>query len=193
LQLFTAEGPDVVRAVSETGAHIFLDLKLHDIPNTVAAAVESAAKLDVQMLTLHLLGGSEMIRAAAGVAPSSLLLLGVTVLTSANEQTLRAAGIDADIPRQVTRLAKLGRENGVGGLVTSAHEIKNIRESVGSNIKLVVPGIRPRGSQPADQKRTMTPGEAITAGADYIVIGRPIISAPDPAAAAQKILEELGS
>jgi orotidine-5'-phosphate decarboxylase len=193
LQLFTAEGPDVVQAVRETGANIFLDLKLHDIPNTVACAVEAAAELDVQMLTLHLLGGSEMIRAAAQAAPASLLLLGVTVLTSANDQSLREAGIDADIPRQVTRLARLGSENGMGGLVTSAHEIGAIRQAVEAKVQLVVPGIRPRAAERQDQKRTMTPREAIAAGADYVVIGRPITHASDRAAAARKILEELES
>lgn len=191
LQLFTAEGPDLVRAIRETGANVFLDLKLHDIPTTVARAVESATKLEVGMLTLHLMGGREMIRAAVEAAPSSLLLLGVTVLTSANDETLRAVGINADVARQATRLAKLGSENGVRGLVASAHEIAAIRKAAGDEIKLVVPGIRPRDSQPDDQKRTVTPAEAIAAGADYLVIGRPITGAPDPAASAQKILEEL--
>jgi orotidine-5'-phosphate decarboxylase len=191
LQLFTAEGPDLVRAVRETGANVFLDLKLHDIPNTVARAVESAARLEVKMLTLHLLGGSEMVRAAVETAPPSLLLLGVTVLTSADHETLGAAGIDDDIPRQVARLAKLGHDNGIGGLVASAHEIKVIRETAGPEIKLVVPGIRPSGVRRHDQKRTMTPREAIVAGADYLVIGRPITGASNPAEATQKILEEI--
>jgi orotidine-5'-phosphate decarboxylase len=193
LQLFTSEGPDVVRAIRETGANIFLDLKLHDIPNTVARVVESAAKLEVKMLTLHLVGGSEMIRAAADAAPPSLLLLGVTVLTSANNETLRAAGIDNDVSRQAARLAWLGSESGIGGLVTSAREIAVIRNAVGADMKLVVPGIRPRGAEPNDQKRTMTPAEAIAAGADYLVVGRPITGARDPAVAAQKVLEELES
>jgi orotidine-5'-phosphate decarboxylase len=191
LQLFTSEGPDVVRAIRETGTNIFLDLKLHDIPNTVARAVESAARLEVEMVTLHLLGGREMIRAAVNVAPPSLLLLGVTVLTSANNETLRAIGIDNDLSRQAARLAQLGSENGVGGFVTAAPEIAAIRKTVGPDMKLVVPGIRPRGSEPDDQKRTMTPAEAVAAGADYLVIGRPVTGASDPAAAAQKILEEL--
>ncbi len=193
LQLFTAEGPDVVRAVRETGANVFLDLKLHDIPNTVARAVESAAQLDVRMLTLHLIGGPEMILAANEAAPTSLLLLGVTVLTSANDETLRRTGINSDIPHQVIRLAKLGSENGVRGLVISAHEVAAIRERLGPEVKLVVPGIRPCGSEPNDQKRTMTPAEAIAAGADYLVVGRPITGARNPAAAAQKVLEELES
>jgi orotidine-5'-phosphate decarboxylase len=193
LQLFTAEGPDVVRAVRETGANVFLDLKLHDIPNTVARTVESAAQLDVGMLTLHLIGGPEMIRAAAHAAPTSLLLLGVTVLTSANDETLRTIGVDSDIPRQVVRLARLGHENGIRGFVVSAHEIATVRQSLGSDVKLVVPGIRPLGSDAADQKRTMTPAEAIAAGADYLVVGRPVTGSPDPASTAQKILEEIGN
>jgi orotidine-5'-phosphate decarboxylase len=188
LQLFTAEGPDLIRTVREAGTKVFLDLKLHDIPNTVARAVESAAKLEVDMLTLHLMGGGEMIRAAVDVAPPSLFLLGVTVLTSANNETLRAIGIDGDVAEQAVRLAKLGCENGIRGLVTSAHEIAAIRGAIGKDVELVVPGIRPRSSQQGDQKRTKRPGEAIAAGADYVVVGRPITAAPDPAEAAKKIL-----
>jgi orotidine-5'-phosphate decarboxylase len=191
LQLFTAEGTDLVRAIRETGANVFLDLKLHDIPHTVARSVESAAKLEVGMLSLHLMGGPEMIRAAVEAAPSPLLLLGVTVLTSSNDETLRAIGIEDDVSRQVARLAKLGSENGMRGFVTSAHEIGAIRQTVDHDVKLVVPGIRARDSREDDQRRTMTPAEAIAASADYLVIGRPITSTPDPAAAARKILEEL--
>src|SRR2546423_633140 len=117
LQLYTAEGPDLVRAIRETGAHVFLDLKLYDIPNTVARAVESAAGLDVQMLTLHLSGGGEMIRSAVSAAPDNLLLLGVTVLTSANSETLRETGITDDVAQQVVRLAKIGTDCGIGGVV----------------------------------------------------------------------------
>lgn len=191
LQLFTAEGPDLVRAIQETGASAFLDLKLHDIPNTVARAVESAAQLDVQMLTLHLSGGGEMIRAAVGAAPASLLLLGVTVLTSANAENLRAIGLSDDVHAHVARLAKLGVEGGIRGLVTSAHEISTIRRTFGTDVKLVVPGIRPAGSVPHDQKRTMTPAEAVAAGADYLVVGRAITGSSDPAGVAQRILEEM--
>src|SRR5262249_16808908 len=122
-QLFTAEGPDLVRAIRETGANVFLDLKLHDIPNTVARAVESPVGLDVQMLTLHLSGGGEMIRAAVSAAPDNLLLLGVTVLTSANSETLREIGITDDISQQVVRLGKIGVDCGIGGIVASAREI----------------------------------------------------------------------
>lgn len=193
LQLFTAEGPDLVRAIRETGANVFLDLKLHDIPNTVARAVESVAGLDVQMLTLHLSGGGEMVRAAVAAAPENLLLLGVTVLTSANNETLREIGMVEDVSRQVVRLAGIGAACGIGGIVASAKEVGALRKAVGQDLKLVIPGIRPRGSEEHDQKRTMTPAEAITAGADYLVIGRPITAAPDPAIAATKILEEIES
>jgi orotidine-5'-phosphate decarboxylase len=193
LQLFTAEGPDLVRAIRETGVNVFLDLKLHDIPNTVARAVESAVGLDVQMLTLHLAGGSEMIRAAVSVAPDNLLLLGVTVLTSANRETLREIGITDEVSQQVVRLAKIGADCGIGGIVASAREIGALRQAIGRNVKVVIPGIRPPGSEEHDQKRTMTPAQAAAAGADYLVIGRPITSAPNPAIAAKQILEEIES
>jgi orotidine-5'-phosphate decarboxylase len=191
LQLFTAEGPDLVRAIRETGARVFLDLKLHDIPNTVARAVQSVAKLDVQMLSLHLSGGAEMVRAAVAAAPENLLLLGVTVLTSTNSETLREIGMAEDVSWQVVRLAEIGADCGIGGLVASAQEIGALRKAVGESLKLVVPGIRPRGSEEHDQKRIMTPAEAVAAGADYLVIGRPITAAPDPTIAARKILEEI--
>jgi orotidine-5'-phosphate decarboxylase len=191
LQLFTAEGPDLVRAIRETGANVFLDLKLHDIPNTVARAVESAATLDVQMLTLHLSGGGEMIRAAVAAAPKNLLLVGITVLTSANSETLREIGMIDDLSRQVVRLAKIGGDFGIGGVVASAHEIEPIRKVIDQNLRLIIPGIRPRGSDDHDQKRTMTPAEAVKGGADFLVVGRPIIAAPDPTIAATEILKEI--
>jgi orotidine-5'-phosphate decarboxylase len=193
LQLFAAEGPDLVRTIRETGANVFLDLKLHDIPNTVARAVESAAELDVQMLTLHLSGGSEMIRTAVSAAPDNLLLIGVTVLTSANSETLREIGITDDVSQQVVRLAKIGADCGIGGIVASAREIGALRKAIDRNVKLVIPGIRPRGSEEHDQKRTMTPAEAIAAGADYLVVGRPVTAARDPIVAAKQILEEIES
>jgi orotidine-5'-phosphate decarboxylase len=191
LQLFIAEGPDLVQEFRDMGLEVFLDLKLHDIPNTVARAVEAAAKLDVQMLTLHLLGGREMILAGVAAAPPNLLLLGVTVLTSANQETLRAVGIDHALADEVGQLARLGIDCEIGGLITSAHEVKALRESVGPELKLVVPGIRQRGAEKHDQKRTMTPAEAIATGADYLVIGRPITGQSDPAGAARKIIEEI--
>src|SRR5438477_9416788 len=188
LQLFTAEGPDLVRAIRETGAKVFLDLKLHDIPNTVARAVESAAALEVQMLTLHLCGGSDMIRSAVSVAPDNLLLLGVTVLTSASDETLREIGVTDDVSQQVVRLAEIGAECGIGGVVASAQEIAALRQAIDWSVKLVIPGIRPAGNEEHDQKRTTTPAEAITDGADYLVVGRPITTAPDPTIAARQIL-----
>lgn len=191
LQLFTAEGPALVRAIRAEGIDVFLDLKLLDIPNTVAQAVRSAARLDVQMLTFHLSGGREMIAAAMAAAPSESLLLGVTVLTSANEQTLRDVGIPEAVPRQVNRLASLGVECGVRRLVASALELKGLREVCGSEVELIVPGIRPHDATADDQKRTMTPREALAAGADYLVMGRPITAAADPVRAARKIIEDL--
>jgi orotidine-5'-phosphate decarboxylase len=191
LQLYTAEGPEIVRAVSATGSKVWLDLKVHDIPNTVARAVESAGCVGVQMLTIHLSGGSEMVRAATAARVNNMLLLGVTVLTSATEKTLREIGIQGKVDDQVLRLAKLGVEAGIDGVVASPHEIKSLRREFGDKIKIVVPGIRPSWSKPGDQKRTMTPREALEAGADYLVIGRPIIAHPDPNEAAAKILQDL--
>jgi orotidine-5'-phosphate decarboxylase len=193
LQLYTTEGPEIVRTVRAAGANVFLDLKLHDIPNTVALAVESAAQLEIQMLTIHLSGGEAMIRAAVSAKPRDVLLLGVTVLTSADEQTIRQTGIPDKIENHVLRLAKLGVENGIDGVVASPHEITMLRRKYGDKIKIVVPGIRPRGSESADQKRVMTPREAIQAGADYLVIGRPIIAHPCPSEAAARILSEVSA
>lgn len=190
LQLYTAEGPETVRAVLATGAKLFLDLKLHDIPNTVAKAVESAANLSVQMLTIHLSGGSEMIRDAVAARKETMSILGVTVLTSADASTLREVGISEKVDEQVLRLARLGIENGVDGLVCSPHEIKALRAEFGDKIKIVVPGIRPSWSEPGDQKRFMTPREAIDAGADYLVIGRPITAHKNPREAVGRILRE---
>src|SRR5207249_1275066 len=191
LQLYTAEGPEIVRAVLSTGAKVLLDLKLHDIPNTVARAVESASNLCVQMLTIHLSGGSEMIRAATAARANNISILGVTVLTSATEQTLREIGIADKVEDQVLRLAKLGVEAGIDGIVASPHEIKKLCAEFGNKIKIVVQGIRPTWAEPGDQKRFMTPRRAIEAGADYIGIGRPITTHPDPSEAVAKILQEL--
>jgi orotidine-5'-phosphate decarboxylase len=191
LQLYTAEGPGMVRAVLSTGARVWLDLKLYDIPNTVARAVESASALGAQMLTIHLSGGSEMIRAATAARPKSVLLLGVTVLTSATEQTLREIGITSKVDQQVLRLAKLGVESGIDGVVASPHEIKMLRSEFGDRIKIAVPGIRPAWSVAGDQKRVMTPRAALEAGADYLVIGRPVTAHSQPGEAVKKIIEEL--
>jgi orotidine-5'-phosphate decarboxylase len=191
LQLYTAEGPEIVRAVLATGVKVFLDLKLHDIPNTVARAVESAAQLGVQMLTIHLSGGPEMIRAAVTARKNNLSILGVTVLTSATDQTLHAIGISDKIDNQVLRLARLGVEAGIDGLVASPLEVKMLRDQFGAKIKLVVPGIRPSWSEAGDQRRVMTPRQAVESGADYLVIGRPIIAHTNPCKAVAEILDEL--
>ena len=191
LQLYTAEGPEIVRAVLVTGAKVWLDLKLYDIPNTVARAVESASTLGVQMLTIHLSGGSEMVRAAASARASDMLLLGVTVLTSSTEQTLREVGITDNVEHQVLRLARIGAQAGIDGVVASPHEIRTLRREFGDRFKIAVQGIRPSWAEPGDQKRFMTPREAIEAGADYIGIGRPITAHPKPDEAMAKILEEL--
>jgi orotidine-5'-phosphate decarboxylase len=191
LQLYTAEGPEIVRAVLATGSRVWLDLKLYDIPNTVAGAVKSASHLGVHMLTIHLSGGSEMIRAATDARANDIVILGVTVLTSATELTLREIGIGDKVTDQVLRLAGLGVEGGIDGLVASPHEIKTLRTEFGNKLKLAVQGIRPRWAEPGDQKRFMTPREAIDAGADYIGIGRPITAHRNPREALERILEEL--
>ena len=193
LQLYTAEGPEIVRAVLATGAKVWLDLKLHDIPNTVARTVESASKLGVQMLTIHLSGGSEMIRAATAAAANDMSILGVTVLTSATEQTLREIGVSGKVDDQVMRLAKLGVEAGIDGIVASPHEIRSLRAAFGGKIKIAVQGIRPSWAKPDDQKRFMTPREAFETGADFIGIGRPITRHANPREAVAKILAELES
>jgi orotidine-5'-phosphate decarboxylase len=191
LQLYTAEGPEIVRAVLSTGAKVWLDLKLYDIPNTVGRAVESATGLGVQMLTIHLSGGAEMIRAATSARKGSMSILGVTVLTSSTDETLREIGIASNAEDQVLRLARLGVENGIDGVVASPHEIKRLRSEFGENIQIAVQGIRPTWAKAGDQKRFMTPRAALEAGADYIGIGRPITKHPNPREAVQKILAEL--
>jgi orotidine-5'-phosphate decarboxylase len=188
LQSYTADGQALIRPAG----NVFLDLKLHDIPNTVAKAVEAAEALGVKMLTLHLSGGSEMIRAAVRARKNDMLLLGVTVLTSSTDETLREVGVAEKMSEQVLRLARLGVAEGIDGLVASPHEARVLREEFGDRIKIVTPGIRPAGSDPGDQKRFATPREAIESGADYLVIGRPITAAPDPRAAVGRIVEELG-
>jgi orotidine-5'-phosphate decarboxylase len=191
LQLYTAEGPEIVRAVLSTGAKVWLDLKLHDIPNTVARAVESGSDLGVHMLTIHLSGGSEMIRAATAARTNTMTILGVTVLTSATEQTLREIGIADRVEDQVLRLAKLGVDAGIDGIVASPHEIKALRAEFCDKIKIVVQGIRPTWAEPGDQKRFTTPRQAAEAGADYLGIGRPITAHRNPREAVSKILSEL--
>jgi orotidine-5'-phosphate decarboxylase len=191
LQLYTAEGPEIVRAVIASGAKIFLDLKLHDIPNTVARAVESASKLGVQMLTIHLSGGSEMIRAAVAARKREMSILGVTVLTSSTQHTLDEIGIEEQLDRHVLRLGNLGVAAGIDGVVASPFETRFLRNELGDKIKIVVPGVRPSWAEPGDQKRFMTPREALEAGANYLVIGRPITAHKNPREAVERILEEL--
>src|SRR6266446_583158 len=191
LQLYTAEGPEIVRAVLATGVKVFLDFKLHDIPNTVAKAVESAGQLGVQMLTIHLSGGPEMIRAAVEASGNNMSILVVIVLTSATEETLLEIGVFDKINIHVSRLAKLGVSAGIGGLVASPREAKVLRAEFGKEIQIVTPGVRPSWTDAVDQKRVMTPREALEAGADYLVIGRPITAHPNPRGAVSTILDEI--
>lgn len=198
-ELFVAAGPDIVRHVRDTGAHVFLDLKFHDIPNTVARAVAAAVRLDVQMLTIHTSGGSEMMRAAEQSAREtaqalgrpSPLVLGVTVLTSMDSNALTEIGGEANIGHQVERLANLAVKSGLRGLVCSPLEIARLREILPAEIQLVTPGIRTGAEKADDQKRTLSPREALRAGANWLVVGRPIYAAENPRAAAEKILESL--
>lgn len=195
LEMYTACGPDAVREVADLGFQVFLDLKLHDIPNTVAKAVESAARLPIGMLTLHTSGGPEMmrwaVRAQQAHAPE-LQLLGVTVLTSLGAADLNAIGCSDGPEAQVLRLGRLAIENGLSGLVCSPLELPVLRRDLPAETQLVTPGIRPAGADVGDQTRIMTPLQAARAGASYIVVGRPIFHAPDPVAAARQILDELG-
>ncbi len=194
LEMFTANGPDCVREISGLGFKIFLDLKLHDIPNTVAGAVQSVSKLPIRMLTLHTGGGREMMQRAVKAqqehAPK-LLLLGVTVLTSTSAAGLAETGVADSPEKQVVRLGRLAIESGVRGLVCSPLEIAPLRAVSPAEVALVTPGIRPRDAKADDQTRVMTPAEAANAGASFLVIGRPIFQAPDPAAAARAILAEI--
>jgi orotidine-5'-phosphate decarboxylase len=191
LQLFTRCGPPVVEAIKRAGAKVFLDLKFHDIPNTVRHSVESACALGVDLLTIHLSGGGAMIRAAAEGASGGTLVLGVTVLTSSSRETLREIGTDTPVEDQVLRLARLAVENGVTGIVASPLEVSLLRQVFGGGLTIVTPGVRPGWSEANDQQRTMTPKAAIEAGADFLVIGRPITAHPNPREAAERILAEL--
>ena len=195
LELFTAEGPSVVKAVKARGCEVFLDLKFHDIPNTVAHAVKSAAGLGVAMTTLHAVGGPVMMEAAAKAAneagESELLILAVTVLTSMDSSQLSSTGINVDPKEQVLRLAGLAAKAGIGGIVCSPLEIEAIRENYGDKLRIVTPGVRPTWAPAGDQKRVMTPAEAVKAGSDWLVIGRPITAAENPREAYAKVLTEL--
>lgn len=195
-EFFTALGPEGVREVAAVGLPVFLDLKFHDIPATVGGAVRAALALQPVMLNVHAAGGEAMMRAAAEAAAEAgeerPLVLAVTVLTSLWSGDLTATGIESPAAAQVLRLARLAESCGLDGVVCSAREATELRREFGGNFKLVVPGIRPDWAQTDDQKRTQTPAEAVASGADYLVIGRPITGAADPADAARRIAEELG-
>lgn len=195
LEFITANGPSGVRKIVDLGLPVFLDVKFHDIPNTVRGAVRAAGDLGVAMITLHLSGGDAMLEAAieavGEIEGKRPWLLGVSVLTSMDDDDLDAIGVQSNTRDQVIRLAALGQDAGLDGLICSPKEISSLKERFGDSLKLVVPGIRPKGSATADQKRTLTPAEAIIAGADYLVIGRPITEASDPREAALAIQAEI--
>ena len=194
LEIFTGEGPGLVEEIRDRGEKIFLDLKLHDIPNTVRGAVRSACRLGVHMLTVHASGGANMLRAANEEAQSSTaspLILAVTALTSLSEDDVRKLGIADPVEAWVERLAGLAHESGIRGIVASSKELPMLRRKFPGEMQLVIPGIRPAGAAIQDQSRIATPEEAIRTGANYIVVGRPILQAADPAKAADAIVEEI--
>jgi orotidine-5'-phosphate decarboxylase len=198
-ELFVSAGPDIVKRVRDTGAAVFLDLKFHDIPNTVAKAVASATQLDVQMLTVHTCGGSTMLERALEAADETAeqtgneapLILGVTVLTSMDKSDLNEVSVNKTPENQVIHLAQMATGAGLKGLVCSPKEIAPLRKVLPAEVKLVTPGIRPAGSETGDQKRVMSPADAVQAGADWLVIGRPIYAADHPREAAEAILDSL--
>jgi orotidine-5'-phosphate decarboxylase len=200
-RLFTAEGPELVRRIVASGAPVFLDLKFHDIPNTVAQAVEAAVSTGVWMLNVHASGGVPMMQAAARAAAETAtkegrrrpIVIGVTVLTSMDDATLGSIGVERPLLEQVVTLARMAQDAGLDGVVASPQETAAIRAACGPDFSIVTPGIRgaSAGTAKNDQSRTMGPAEAIKAGASYIVVGRPIIAATDPRAAATAIVEEL--
>lgn len=194
MQLYTAEGPAVVRELVGSGRKVFLDLKYHDIPNTVASAVRDAGRLGVSMLTVHASGGSKMLAAAvksAHEADRKLDLLAVTVLTSMDEEGLHETGVAGAVLEQVVRVTSIALEAGCSGVVSSAHEAKALRARFGNGFLIVTPGVRPAGAAHGDQARVVTPAEAIAAGATHIVVGRPITAAANPSDEAKKILKEI--
>jgi orotidine-5'-phosphate decarboxylase len=191
-QLFTAAGPDFVRLLTTRGEKVFLDVKYHDIPHTVANAVSAASVLGVSLMTIHALGGQAMMEAAVGARPAiGARLLAVTILTSHDAASLGTIGLPADVSPNVQRLARLAQAAKVDGVVASPHEVSLIREACGPDFLVVTPGIRPSGARLGDQARAATPAAALAAGADYLVVGRPITEAKDCAAAAEAIVREM--
>jgi len=191
-QLFTASGPDLVRGLVARGEKVFLDLKYHDIPNTVAGAVSAACQLGVSLVDVHALGGKAMMEAAVGAMPAmGTRLLAITVLTSHDAAGLEELGVAGEVTDTVRRLALLAHAAEVDGVVASPQEVPIVREACGQDFLIVTPGIRPAGARTGDQARSATPATALKAGADLLVVGRPIIDAPDPAAAARAILREM--
>jgi orotidine-5'-phosphate decarboxylase len=194
MQLYTAEGPRIVRDLVASGRRVFLDLKYHDIPSTVAAAVREAAGLGVAMLTVHAAGGGRMLRAAVEAAHAvnpALIVLGVTVLTSLDDHDLDKIGVRGRVVDQVSRLAALALADGCQGVVASALEASELRSELGEDFVIVTPGVRPAGQDHGDQSRAVTPAEAIAAGATYLVVGRPITAAANPAEETRAILEQM--
>jgi orotidine-5'-phosphate decarboxylase len=193
MQLYTAEGPQIVRDLAASGRRVFLDLKYHDIPSTVGGAVREAAQLGASMLTVHAAGGGKMLRAAVDAARTSpgLMVLAVTVLTSMDETDLEKIGVRGTVVDSVMRLSAIALANGCSGVVASAREASTLRTELGNDFAIVTPGVRPAGSGAGDQVRVVTPAEAVAAGASYIVVGRPITAAADPAAEARAILGQI--
>ncbi len=199
LEFFGANGPQGFLEVAKANRNIFLDLKLHDIPNTVAKSIHALMPLRPKIMTIHTAGGSAMMKAASEAATLAAknegcerpIIIGVTILTSLDNEDIEAIGFQNKVSMQVVKLARLAKESGLDGVVCSPHEIKLIKESCGADFKLVVPGIRPAGSDTGDQKRVMTPEEAVSLGADYLVIGRPITKSDNPAQSAQLIANEI--
>lgn len=198
-ELFVSNGPDVVRLIRDEGYEVFLDLKFHDIPSTVAGASKGVARLGVKMFTIHALGGLEMMESVRVAVEeeskrrglSRPLILAVTVLTSLREEELREVGIERDIRGEVLHLSRLSKRAGLDGVITSPLEVEMIKREIGEDFIVVTPGIRPASSLLKDQKRTATPSEAIRKGSDYIVIGRPIMDAPDPVSVVKRIISEM--
>lgn len=196
LEFFVHHGAEGVKRVLPAGTPLFLDLKFHDIPNTVAGAMRALAGLNIFMTTIHAGGGSVMMQAAKEAAsrlPTNPKVLGVTILTSLEEKDMEPLGVQLSVAQQVERLATLAKTSGLDGIVCSPHEIANLRKKLGADFTLVIPGIRPAGSASGDQKRIMTPKEAMELGASYLVIGRPITDAENPAKAAEEIYQSLGN